>query len=81
MVATECLKKNIVSVLEWLENLWTIMKDKVAYKQPLSAEDQAIKEVRVTEVSQEYCESLISSMPRSIQAVIDSKGGHSNTEK
>ena len=42
-VASEFLKKNKISVLEWpgnsadlnpIENLWTVMKDKVAYKQP-----------------------------------------------
>ena len=86
-VATEFLKKNKISVLEWpgnspylnpIENLWTIMKGKAAYKQPSSAEKlrQAIKDVWVTEITQEYCESLVSSMPRCIQAVIDSKEGH-----
>ena len=45
------------------------MKDKVADKQPSSAQ-------KITEITQEYCESLVSSMPRRIQAVIDSKGCH-----
>ena len=82
-VATDFLK-NKISVLEWpgnspdinpIENLWTIMKDKVADKQPSSAQNlkQAIKDVWVTEITQECCESLVSSMPRRIQAVIDSK--------
>ena len=86
-VATDFLKKNNISMLEWpgnspdlnpIENLWTIMKDKVADKQPSSAQNlkQAIKDVWVTEITQEYCESLVSSMPRRIQAVIDSKRGH-----
>ena len=54
------------------------MKDKVAYKKPSSTENlwQAIKEVWVTEITQKYSESLASSMTRRIQAVIDSKGGH-----
>ena len=45
------------------------MKDNVEYKQPPSAENmrQAINEVWVTEITQEYCESLVSSMPRRIQ--------------
>ena len=54
------------------------MKDKVAYKHPSSADNlrEAIKEDWVIEISQEYCKSLESSMPCRIQAVIDSKGGH-----
>ena len=38
-----------------IENLWTIMKDKVAYMQPSSAENmrQATKEVWVTVITQE----------------------------
>ena len=86
-VATDFLKKNKISVLEWpgnspdlnpIDNLWTIMKDKVADKQPSSGKNlkQAIKDVWATEITQEYCEPLVSSMPRRIQAVIDSKGGH-----
>ena len=52
------------------------MKDKVAYKQQSSAEKprQAIKEVWVTEITQKYRESLVSSMPRRTQTAIDRKG-------
>ena len=74
-VAIEFLKKNKISVLEWprnspnlktFKNLWTNMKGKVAYKQTSSTENlrQAIKEVWINEISQEYCESLVSSTPR-----------------
>ena len=47
-VVTEFLKKNKISVLEWpgnssdlnlMKNLWTMMKDKVAYKQLSSDEN------------------------------------------
>ena len=86
-LATEFLKKNYISVLEWpgnspvlnpVENQWTIMKDKVTYKQPSSAENlrQAIKDVWVTDITQEYYESQVFRIPRRIQAVTDSKGGH-----
>ena len=55
----------------------TIMKDKVTYTPPSTAENlsQALKEVCVIELTQEYCESQVSSMPRRIQAVTDSKEG------
>ena len=77
-------KKNKTSVLEWsgnspdlntIENASTTMKDKLADKQPPSAQDlkQVTKDVWVTEITQEYCESVVSSMPRHIQAVMDSK--------
>ena len=54
------------------------MKDTAAYQQPPCAESlrQAIMDVWVTEITKEYCESLVSSMPCGIQVVIDSKGGH-----
>ena len=71
-VAAEFLKRNNISVLEWLrnspdlnpiENLWTIMKDKMAYKQLWSTENlrQAVKEEWVTGMAQEYCQSHLSS--------------------
>ena len=53
------------------------MKDKVVvYKQPSSVENlrQAIKEVWVTEITHDYCKSLVSSMPHHIHAAINSKG-------
>ena len=35
-----------------------------------------IKEVSVKEMSGEYCELLIYSIPHRLQAVIDARGGH-----
>ena len=61
-----------------MENLWNIMKDNVAYKQPPGADikSQVFKEIWVTEISQEYFQSLVSCMQHLTQTVIDSKGGH-----
>ena len=61
-----------------IENSWTNMKNKVSEKQSLSGAElvKAIKEVWVKEVSKEYCQSLIESMPRRIKAVIKNRGGH-----
>ena len=86
-MVTECLKKNKICVMEWLEysqylkpfeNLWTVMKVKVAYKQLISSENlkQAVEEVWVTEIAQKYCESLVASKANRIQVVIDNKAGH-----
>ena len=76
---SEFLRKNNIKVLNWpgnspdlnpIENLWTYMKDKVAKKQPSNAEAlrTAIKEVWLKEITAEYCESLVSSMPQRLQA-------------
>ena len=81
------LKKKKVKVLDWpgnspdlnpIENLWTIMEDKVAEKQPSSLPDLCwtIKEVWVKEISKEYCANLVNSMPRRLAAVIQNNGGH-----
>ena len=79
---TELLNKYL---LEWpgnspdhnpIENLWIIMKDKLAYQQPPSSENpkQAIKDVCVIKITQEFCESRIFCVRHRIQAVIDRKG-------
>jgi len=63
------------SDLNPVENLWAIVKIKVADKQPSSAGtlNQAIKEVWVKEIRKDYYEKLISSMLQRIQAVITEK--------
>ena len=62
-----------------IENLWTKMKQKVAEQQPTSADSlvQAIMHVWTTEITQEYCEALVSSMPSRIKAVLDNRGRYS----
>jgi len=80
-------KDNGIEVLEWpgqspdmnpIENLWRLLKIKVAQKHAKSLDDlQAIiKTVWCTEVSQELCLNLVHSMPARMQAVIKSKGAH-----
>ena len=86
-VAKNFLDSNNIGLLEWpgnspdlnpIENLWTNMKNKVSEKQPLSGAElvKAIKEVWVKEISKEYCQNLIESMPRKIKAVIKNREGH-----
>ena len=68
------LKSKKIQILDWpgnspdfnpIENLWTVLKDKVSEKQPASAKElvDAIKAVWVHELSAEYCWSLVESMP------------------
>jgi transposase len=79
------MKSQRINVLEWpgnspdlnpIENLWFIMKRKVRGHAPKSMADLQywIKRVWVQEVSPEYCSKLVSSMPRRIQAVLQSRG-------
>ena len=61
-----------------IKNLWAKMKDLVAEKQPSGGKAliETIKEVWVKEISSDYCNSLIVSMPYQLQVVIKLKGGH-----
>ena len=73
-VATAFLKKNDTSVMDWprqspdlsaIENLWTIMKDKMC-REPEASNQRSLGHWN-------YPGELVSSMPRRIQAVIDRK--------
>jgi len=74
-----------INVLEWpgnspdinpIENLWLIMKKKVASRHPKNIEDlkTAIKEVWVKEVAEDVCHRLVESLPTLLQEVIWNKG-------
>jgi transposase len=59
-----------------IENLWDIVKDKVADKKPGSLQEltSAIKEVWVKHVTPELCKKLASSVPNRLRAVVDKRG-------
>ena len=61
-----------------IENLWTLMKRKVADMNPTSETSlkEAIKKVWTTAITPEYCLSLANSMPDRIKAVLANKGGY-----
>ena len=86
-VAIKFPAQNKVKVPKWpgyspelnpIKNLSTELKNKVSERQPSSVPELAgvIKEVWVREISKEYCQSLIKSVPRRMAAAIRNKGGH-----
>ena len=81
------LKSKKIQVLDWpgnspdlnpIENLWVILKNKVAEEQPSSLKqlENVIKKVWTLGITSEYCCKLIESVPRRLMMVIDNKGGH-----
>ena len=85
-IVTQFLKAQKINILDWsgnspdlnpIENLWTILKNKVSERQPTNAKmlEQAIKEVWVRDISPAYCRNLVESMPRRLEAVIKAKDG------
>ena len=85
-IVTQFLKAQKINILDWpgnspdlnpIENLWTILKNKVSERQPTNAKilEQAIKEVWVRDISPAYCRNLVESMLRRLEAVIKAKGG------
>jgi len=62
--------------LNVIENCWNNMKKKVAAHRPVSEKDlkDILRHVWVTEISLEYCKTLVHSMPSRIKAVIKNHG-------
>ena len=74
-------------MLEWpgnspdlnpIENLWSVIQNKVSEKHPtsLGALQSVIKEVWGKEISSDYCCKLTESMPHRLQKLIKNKEGH-----
>ena len=83
-VVSDYLKK--IKTIDWpgnspdlnpVENLGSLLKDRVVDRQPTSTQDleSVIKHVWIHEIT-EYCKSLVESMPRCLQAVLENTGGH-----
>lgn len=64
--------------LNIIENVWLVMKMKIAAHNPTSEEDLInwIKRVWVQEITPDFCKKLARSMPERIQTVIQNKGFH-----
>jgi transposase len=62
--------------LNVIENCWNIMKKKVAAHHPTSEVDlkKILRKVWATEITADYCKTLVRSMPRRIDAVLRNKG-------
>lgn len=79
------LQDNNIRVLSWpsnspdispIENLWKELKAKVARYSPQSEQQliEAIKRVWTSDISRDYCKSLVKSLPRRIAMVINNHG-------
>ena len=85
-VVSDFLKKKNIKMLDWpgnspdlnlIENLWPILKDKVADKHPTIAKDlELAKRIWTQKITAEYCKHLVHNMLCCLQAVIKNKGGY-----
>jgi transposase len=64
--------------LNIIENVWTVMKQKIAAHSPSSEDDLInwIKRVWVQEITPDYCKKLCKSMPGRIENILKNKGFH-----
>lgn len=85
-IVNDFLKGMNITTMDWpgnspdlnpIENLWSLLKDKVADKQLTSEKDliKAIKDVWVLNIPADFCKSLVDSMPRRLMDVLKAKGG------
>ena len=85
-IVTQFFKSKKIQILDWsgnspdlnlTDNLWTVSKDKVSEKQPINTKEleEAITAVWMFELSAEYCQSLVESMPKRLKVAIKAKGG------
>ena len=82
---TKWLSDNKVKVLDWvaqspdmnpIEHLWSALKRKVAVRKPTNlAALRTVVEEEWNSISPDVTKNLVESMPRRIQALIDSRGG------
>ena len=86
-IVSKFLKKKKIKTIDWpgnkpdlnpIENLLSLLKNKVADRQPTRDQEMetAIKLVWIHEITPEYCRNLVQSMPRRLQAVLNNRGGH-----
>lgn len=84
-IVTEWFCERGIEVLPWpgnspdinsIENLWQFMKNQLQQRHFSSMAEfkETIKAIWVTDLSHDYCTSLIDSTPRRIQAIIDNNG-------
>ena len=60
-----------------IEHCWTVVKKKVSDLHPTGEQDliQKLKIVWPQEITEEYCRTLIESMPNRIEAILKAQGG------
>ena len=84
-IVSKWLTDNKIDVLDWpgnspdlnpIENMWLIIKNKLECRDTASCQKliDAIAKVWSDNISKEYCENVVKSMPKRLQQVIEKKG-------